>query len=221
MSTPGFLPFVLRLTLACASCIVTAAVDAGEKASEPPITPGDAVACADAARAAERARKFPLAVLRAVALAESGRRQGEQRARIAWPWTVTAGGDGRYFATKAAAITHVRALRRDGVRNIDVGCMQINLMHHPRAFEGLEEAFDPNRNAAYAADFLARLYDRSRSWSRAVAFYHSGSPGKGRAYWRRFEKLWNAERARLFEQARQTRIRAFRAHRAAGLARAR
>ena len=119
------------------------------------------------------------------------------------------------------ASSHVRALRRDGVRNIDVGGMQINLMHHPRAFEGLEEAFDPSRNAAYAADFLARLYDRSRSWSRAVAFYHSGSPGKGRTYWRRFEKLWNAERARLFEQARQTRIRAFRAHRAAGLARAR
>ena len=99
--------------------------------------------------------------------------------------------------------------------------MQINLMHHPHAFEGLEEAFDPGRNAAYAADFLARLYDRSRSWSRAVAFYHSGSPSKGRAYWHRVEKLWNAERSRLFKQARQTRIRAFRARRAARLARAR
>ncbi len=55
----------------------------------------------------------------------------------------------------------------------------------------------------------------------AVALYHSGSPGKGGAYWRRVEKLWNAERSRLFKQARQTRIRAFRARRAAGLARAR
>ncbi len=184
-------------------------------------SPGDVVACADAARTAERARKFPLAVLRAVALAESGRWQGEERARVAWPWTVTAGGDGRYFATKSAAIAHVRALRRDGVRNIDVGCMQINLMYHPRAFEDLEEAFDPIRNAAYAADFLARLYDRSRSWSRAVAFYHSGNRGKGGAYWRRVEKLWNTERARLFEQARQSRIRVFRARRAIGLARVR
>ncbi len=221
MSVFGILSFVLRLTLACASCVVTAPAIAGEKSPEPSIPPGDVMACADAARAAERARKFPLAVLRAVALAESGRWQGEQRATIAWPWTVTAGGDGRYFATKSDAITHVRALRRDGVRNIDVGCMQINLMHHPRAFEGLEEAFDPSRNAAYAADFLARLYDRSRSWSRAVAFYHSGSPSKGGAYWRRVEKLWNEERSRLFKQARQARIQAFRARRAAGLARAR
>ena len=221
MPALGIPAFVFRLTLACVSCIVTAASVAGKGALQLSITPGDTVACADAARTAERERKFPLAVLRAVALAESGRWQGKGRARIAWPWTVTAGGDGRYFPTKAAAITHVRALRRDGVRNIDVGCMQINLMHHPRAFEGLEEAFDPRRNAAYAADFLARLYDSSRSWSRAVAFYHSGSPGKGGAYWRRVEKLWNAERTRLFEQARQMRIQAFRARRGAGLARAR
>ncbi len=177
------------------------------------------MACADAARAAERERGFPLAVLRAVALAESGRRGDARRAIIAWPWTVTAGADGRFFATKAAAIDHVRALRRDGVRNIDVGCMQINLMHHPRAFATLDEAFDPGRNAAYAGDFLARLFDRSRSWSRAVAFYHSSDAGRGGAYWRRVEDHWNAERARLFEQARQSRIQAFRARRAARLAR--
>jgi hypothetical protein len=176
------------------------------------------VACADAARAVERERGFPLAVLRAVALVESGRQGGPGQARIAWPWTVTAGADGRYFTTKAAAIDHVRALRRDGVRNIDVGCMQINLMYHPRAFASLDEAFDPRRNAAYAGDFLARLYDRSRSWSRAVAFYHSGDAGRGGAYWRRVENQWNAERARLFEEARRSRIRVFRARRAARLA---
>ena len=181
MSALGLLPYALRLALACASCLVTAAAVASEMAPEPPNSSGDSVACADAARAVERTRGFPLAVLRAVAIAESGRWQGERRARIAWPWTVTAEGDGRYFATKAAAIGHVRALRRDGVRSIDVGCMQINLMHHPRAFGSLDEAFDPGLNAAYAGDFLARLYDRSRSWSRAVAFYHSGRSGQGPA----------------------------------------
>ena len=221
MSVPAFHPYVLRIGLACALCVVTAAAVAGTKASETRTPPGDLVACADAARAAERARKFPLAVLRAIALAESGRWQGTGQANIAWPWTVTAGGDGKYFATKSAAIAHVRALRRDGVRNIDVGCMQINLMHHPGAFESLEQAFDPSHNAAYAATFLARLYDSSRSWSRALAFYHSATPDKGRAYRRRVEKLWNAERARLFEQARRSRIRAFRSRRTADLAPAR
>jgi len=204
---------------------MTAAAVAGGKAPESSTAHGDVVACADAARDAERARKFPLAVLRAIALAESGRwqggGQGGGQARIAWPWTVTARGDGQYFATKSAAIAHVRALRRDGVRNIDVGCMQINLMYHPRAFENLDQAFDPSHNAAYAANFLARLYESSRSWSRAVAMYHSRIPDKGRAYRRRVEKLWNAERPRLFEQARQSRIRAFRARRTANLAPAR
>jgi soluble lytic murein transglycosylase-like protein len=155
--------------------------------------------------------------MRAVAIAESGRPVGKGQARIAWPWTVTAGGSGRYFATKAAAIAHVRALRRDGVRSIDVGCMQINLRYHPRAFESLDEAFDPERNAAYAGDFLARLYDKSR----ALAFYHSGDRVKGSRYRRRVEKLWSSERERLFEQARQSRILAFRTRRAARLTRSR
>ncbi len=225
MSALELLPFAFRLALAGASCLVSAAAVASEPAPEPAKSPGDAVACADAARAVERARAFPLAVLRAVAIAESGRwrggRQGEQQARIAWPWTVTAEGEGRYFATKAAAIGHVRALRRDGVRSIDVGCMQINLMHHPGAFASLDEAFDPGLNVAYAGDFLTRLYESSRSWSRAVAFYHSGTPGKGLAYWRRVEKLWNAERARLFDQARRARIQGFRERRAARLGRGR
>jgi hypothetical protein len=32
--------------------------------------------------------------------------------------------------------------------------MQINLKHHPGAFASLEEAFDPQKNIAYAAQFL-------------------------------------------------------------------
>ena len=52
MSVFGILSFVLRLTLACASCVVTAAAIAGEKSPEPSIPPGDVMACADAARAA-------------------------------------------------------------------------------------------------------------------------------------------------------------------------
>ncbi len=221
MPAQRFAPFALRLALACASCVAAAPAVAAEGAPLPPFSPGDTVICADAARAAERKRGFPLAVLRAIGIAESGRWHDAGRATIAWPWTVTAGGEGRFFTTKAAAIAHVRSLRRNRVRNIDVGCMQVNLMYHPGAFESLEAAFDPGRNAAYAGQFLARLYDGSRSWSRAVALYHSASRGRGRAYWRRVKKLWNAERSRLFEHARQSRIRASRARLAARNLRAR
>jgi hypothetical protein len=62
------------------------------------------------------------------------------------------------FPTKAKAIAHVRELQARGVRNIDVGCMQINLRHHPNAFPDLETAFDPEMNTAYAAQFLNGLF---------------------------------------------------------------
>ena len=62
-----------------------------------------------------------------------------------------------FFPTREAAIAEVRQLRADGMRLIDVGCMQINLHHHPNAFASLEEAFDPLSNARYAAQFLTEL----------------------------------------------------------------
>ena len=43
-------------------------------------------------------------------------------------------GKDRFFSSKAAAITAVRKLQADGVRNIDVGCMQVNLKYHPKVF---------------------------------------------------------------------------------------
>ena len=67
-----------------------------------------------------------------------------------WPWTINAEGQGLFYDTKAQAVAAVRALQARGVRSIDVGCMQVNLMHHPDAFPTLEQAFDPQTNAAYA-----------------------------------------------------------------------
>ena len=214
ISYPDALAIVARAAFAMTLSVSPMGANAGEARD----TRGDAVVCADAARAVERRHGYPLAMLRAMALAETGRWNPEIGAGIAWPWTISAHGDGRFFATKAAAIAHVRALQRDGVRNIDVGCMQINLMYHADAFDSLDDAFDPARNAAYAGEFLSRLYQRSRSWSRAIALYHSGDRGKGQAYRRKVEKLWNDVRARVFEQARRERIRRFRARRAARLA---
>ena len=68
-------------------------------------------------------------------------------------------------------------LRRDCHRNIDVGCVQVNLMHHPAAFADLGQAFDPSANVAYGAWLLATLRDATGSWERAVALYHSARPG--------------------------------------------
>jgi hypothetical protein len=102
-----------------------------------------------------------------------------------WPWTINAEGEGRFFASKAEALAAVRDLQAKGVKSIDVGCMQVNLMHHPQAFASLEQAFDPAANAAYAARFLNVLYGQTRDWTRATAFYHSATPELGEAYQRK------------------------------------
>ncbi len=182
--------------------------------------------CASAIAAAEPRQAIPRQLLTAIALAESGRWHGDSRESVAWPWTVTARGKGQFFPSKAAAIGAVRALRAAGVRNIDVGCMQINLHYHPDAFSDLETAFDPAANAAYAARFLAALNRETRSWPDAVGRYHSATPRHNRPYRARVIGLWRkvrgqtantgdvqqlaaaAEARRLAAEAHRARIRA-------------
>jgi len=161
----------------------------------------DKAICAQAIAVAEREERVPLRLLRAVSLAESGRWDTEQRASFAWPWTVTSGGPGQFFPDKASAIAYVRKLQAKGVKNIDVGCMQVNLMHHGVAFADLEEAFDPIHNALYAAAFLKELRMERRSWSGAVATYHSSDPARGNAYSDKVFALWQNENQREFKAA--------------------
>ncbi len=150
--------------------------------------------CAEPMTRVEQAHGLPTHLLQAIAKVESGRWNRDQAAIFAWPWTVMAEGRGRFLPDKAAAVAEVRALLARGVRNIDVGCMQVNLHHHPRAFASLEEAFDPARNLAYAAGFLARLRVEARSWTRAIGRYHSSTPVYGNRYRRKVLKAWREER---------------------------
>ncbi len=155
--------------------------------------------CREAAIELERAHRIPRLLLSAISLAESGRWDTSKGESFAWPWTVTSGGGSRYFETKEAALGHVRALAERGVRNIDVGYMQVNLMHHPDAFSSLDQAFEPAVNAAYAARFLVELHRETRSWSRAVAFYHSRTRAFQKPYRKKVYRLWSLERRRVAE----------------------
>lgn len=160
----------------------------------PPLAPG--LQCRAAILAAERAAALPPQLMAAIARVESGRvdRQGVVHP---WPWTINAEGAGQYFETKEAALAAVRALQARGVQSIDVGCMQVNLAHHPHAFASLEQAFDPAANATYAARFLTELYATTRDWTRATAFYHSQTPERGELYQRRVAAVWPEEQKRL------------------------
>ena len=107
--------------------------------------------CEAAIASAESAVSLPPRLLGAIAKVESGRPDATTGAIHPWPWTIDAEGQGQFFATKEQAIAAVRALQAQGVQSIDVGCMQVNLMHHPRAFASLDQAFDPTTNARYTA----------------------------------------------------------------------
>ena len=147
--------------------------------------------CATEAYASERAYGIPPALLHAISIVESGRYDADSRATIAWPWTVTAEGQGRYLPNKTEAIAEVRRLKARGVENIDVGCMQVNLHFHPDAFSSLEQAFDPAANVAYAARFLKGLFGATGHWPTAASYYHSQTPSLAAAYRERLMKVWN------------------------------
>ena len=136
---------------------------------------------------------IPKHLLSAIALAESGRKHPMLRKRLPWPWSVMAEGQGRYLPTKAAAINEVRQLQARGLSNSDVGCMQVNLYHHPAAFSSLEQAFDPASNVAYAAQFLRSLFTDSGSWQEAAGLYHSATPEHKIPYREKVVQLWNEQ----------------------------
>ncbi|OYW08229.1 MAG: hypothetical protein B7Z53_05095, partial [Rhodospirillales bacterium 12-71-4] len=78
--------------------------------------------------------------------------------------------------------------------SMDVGCMQVNLRHHPDAFANLEEAFDPMANARYAARFLRALQARAGDWMTAAGHYHSQTPARAEAYRARLAQALERER---------------------------
>ena len=174
------------LTWACLSAPAFAAGPALRAA----LDQGQGNLCRAAITAAEASHRVPDAFLQAIARVESGRPDPLTGTVAPWPWTVNAEGVGSFYTTKAEALAAVRALQARGVRSMDVGCMQVNLMYHPDAFTSLEQAFDPVANAAYAATFLVNLFGQTGSWPRAAAAYHSQTPTLGEDYQRRVLAEW-------------------------------
>jgi soluble lytic murein transglycosylase-like protein len=177
---PSGAPTVVRLTAAFVTLVTTA-----HAALAAP--PG---ACLASISRIEARSALPEGLLGAVALTESARRVPNEKRTVPWPWTVNSPAGPFYLESREAAVAKVEALRRAGHRNIDVGCMQINLMHHPDAFASLDEAFDPDANVAYAARFLAALEGETEALVDAVGYYHSRTPKRSRAYARKVYTRW-------------------------------
>lgn len=146
--------------------------------------------CLQAATTAEMEWGLPSGILAAIGQVESGRWNPRTNRLEPWPWTVNAAGAGRYHLILQDALADVVREQAAGVRSVDVGCFQVNLLHHPAAFANLEEAFDPLANARYAARFLNALHINAGTWDLAVAQYHSAVPEIGEPYRQRVMATW-------------------------------
>lgn len=183
----GFQNTVLRASLALVMLAGTATAATGQR---DPLLEG-ARLCTQHFPIQEQAQGIPNHLLAAISSTESGRWHKGLGMAVPWPWTANVEGKGYYYDSKAEAIAGIQQHMRNGARSIDVGCMQVNLKHHAKAFRDLNEAFDPGMNVAYAAKFLRTNYNDLGDWIKATAAYHSRTPKYGSAYLARIEKSWN------------------------------
>ena len=142
----------------------------------------DAQQCSVAIKYYENKYDIPESLLHSIAIIESGRWDKSAKKFYPWPWAVGIEGKPYFFENKYKAVKFVKEQMRKGVRNIDVGCNQINLHHHGKNFSNIEQAFNPVINTNYAANFLKNHYTNTKNWGLAVARYHSHTPHLGEKY---------------------------------------
>ena len=123
---------------------------------------------------------IPGNILLGIGLQEAGTKINKQL--TVWPWAINAEGKGRLHNTKASAMVWVARQLQDGMRSIDIGCMQVNLRWHPNAFSSLAEGFNPKTNVDYAARLLTTHYKETGNWRTAAGRYHSKTPEKQQVY---------------------------------------
>ncbi|MFN7038914.1 MAG: lytic transglycosylase domain-containing protein [Alphaproteobacteria bacterium] len=145
----------------------------------------------------ERTHNIPQDLLKAVSIIETKRWHDNSKTYLPWPWAVNSQGKAYYFNSKQEAIREVKKMLEAGQKSIDVGCMQINLHYHPKAFKNLEEAFEPRNNISYGASFLKNNYERHQNWKNAVAAYHSETPEKGHPYAYKVINEWHGTNLKL------------------------
>jgi hypothetical protein len=143
--------------------------------------------CDKAAQLAASETGVPLAVMRAITRAETGR--NDDGSLTPWPWTVNMNGRGIWFDSNDAAEAYVQREILRGARSFDVGCFQINYKWHGAAFRSIQHMLDPVENARYAAQFLWDLHLEMGDWSLAAGAYHSRHSEFAGEYRKRFDRI--------------------------------
>lgn len=129
-----------------------------------------------------------VATLYSIAVQESGMRWRDGTFRP-WPWTlnVNEGKNGikagaKRYANKQAAEQALSDMIQKGVRNVDVGLMQVNFYWHGDKVSSASALLDPKTNITVAASYLKDL-NTQNNVSQTVADYHAPSnPVRGKKY---------------------------------------
>lgn len=116
--------------------------------------------------------QVPLGVLYAVGLTETGSKG------VLHPYALNIAGKTVLTKSRSGALEQFNKARHDGVKLIDLGCMQINHHYHGARFTSPDQMLDPETNIVYAARYLKQLREQEGSWTMAVALYHASSRNK-------------------------------------------
>ena len=150
--------------------------------------------CQEAIAQAEAVHGIPHGLLLALGYTETGV-QG-----VVWPWSLNINGQPRRYLDRQSAQAALTDAIRSGTRNIDAGCLQLNMQWAGRGMSP-EDILDPETNVRTAAEWLLGLYRTSnKSWTQAVARYHSGRRDRGWRYVCKVHSHWTRIR---FGEARR------------------
>ena len=140
--------------------------------------------------------EIPKGLLTAIAITESGKKPKHKEDLVSWPWVLNVDGKPEYHSSKTDAVLALKRYLSQGIRNIDVGCMQINYRHHGKHFRSPSYMLDPRLNVLYAGEFLVQLHKRFSSWTKSVGYYHSGTLKYQVPYRQKVYKLWREIRGK-------------------------
>ena len=125
----------------------------------------------------------PKPILKAVCRLESDLR----------PYVLNVQGEPHVFESAEEARFFLRKVLASGIRNVDVGCMQINWRWHEHFVKNPELLLDGEMCLRYGAFLLKKLAHVKGGWTQAVLHYHSGDTTAQERYLTKFKKILKAE----------------------------
>ena len=138
-------------------------------------------------QATEEQYGIPSGLLEAIAFVESGINNH----------AISVAGKPVIVTNNNEALKVIADAQENGIRNIDVGVMQLNYRWHSNAFANIQEMLNPKRNIEYAAKFLLRLKKEHGTWYAAICNYHSSKPNHQIKYSYKVVMRWGQRYAEL------------------------